>query len=122
MYILAVLLIISLSGCVEGKPITPTEVQVAAQLISKRLILPKVTPAQRDQLVLGLRSARASLASTSPIEVMEKLPAFLGPENKDISDFIVVMVQERVDLRLLTEMEGKAYVFAVLAGVEGGLQ
>ena len=114
-----------IGGCATQsgvKPITPSEVQVITQVVAKRLISPKVNPAQREHIVQGLAAARATLQATAPQEVMAQLGSFLGEENKDISDMIVVLLAERVDLTLVTEMEGKAYVFAVLAGVEGGLK
>ena len=119
------LIAILIGGCATQsgvKPITPSEVQVITQVVAKRLISPKVNPAQREHIVQGLAAARVTLQATAPQEVMAQLGSFLGEENKDISDMIVVLLAERVDLTLVTEMEGKAYVFAVLAGVEGGLK
>ena len=104
------------------KPLTPTEVQVITQVVSKRLILPKVNPSQREHILQGLTAAMVTLQTVAPQAVMSQLGSFLGEENKDISDLIVTLLAERVDLSLVTEMEGKAYVWAILAGVEGGLQ
>lgn len=125
MYILAFILLVSLSACVEGsttKPLTPTEVQVVTQVVAKRLIAPKLKDAASKLTVIhGLSAAKVALETTSPAELLKHLGDFLGPENKDISDLIIVLVNERVDLKQIPEIQGKAYIWAVLSGIEGGL-
>lgn len=126
MIIPIIVLAFILSACTgpQGtvKPITPTEVQLITQVISKRIILPKVKEGQKEQLIRGLNASMDALETMSPVLVLSELPELLGPENADIAELIQVLVKERVDLAVLPEIEGKAYVFAVLAGVEGGLK
>jgi hypothetical protein len=125
-YLLSAILLLSLSGCVENsttKPLTPTEVQVIAQVVAKRLIAPKLTDfGTRTAVIDGLESAQRALQSTSPRDLMDQIPEFLGPENKDISDLIKVLIAERVDLTQVPEIQGKAYIWAVLEGIQGGLE
>jgi hypothetical protein len=49
------------------------------------------------------------------------LGTYLGPENADLAALITVLVRERVDLTTLPELEGKAYVWAVLTGIIEGI-
>jgi hypothetical protein len=128
MYVPAALIVALLlfAGCATApvaKPLTPTELQVIAQVVSHRLLAPKLNDATaRLTVIHGLESAKTALETMQPMDLLKHLGDFLGPENKDISDLIVVLVKERVDLTLMPEIQGKAYVFAVLDGVQGGLE
>lgn len=114
-----------LAGCASTpavKPLTPTEVQVIAQVISHRLLAPKVTDdATRQTIAQAIESAKTALETTNAADLLTNLGTFLGPDNKDIADLIVVLVKERVDLTQIPEIQGKAYVWSVLEGVAQGL-
>lgn len=121
--ILATLLALSV-GCTNTttmKSLTPTEAQLMSVVISKRVLADSLTPAEKQQMISGLQAARAALETYSAAEVLLHLKEFVGPENADIADLIAALVRERVDVTQIPEIEGKAYVFAVLAGVERGL-
>lgn len=109
------------SGPAATKPLTPTEVQLLSVVIAKRVLADTLTPDDTQKVILGLNAARAALANLSALDVLMRLEEFLGPENADIAALVAALVQERVDVGRLPEMDGKAYVFAVLAGVERGL-
>jgi len=121
--ILAIALALSVgcTGTGPTKPLTPTEVQLISVVIAKRVIADSLTADQTKRVILGISAARVALANNSALDVLMRLEEFLGPENADIAALIVALVQVRVDVAQLPEMEGKAYVFGVLAGVERGL-
>jgi len=120
-----VLLVASMAGCAStgpSKPLTPTETQLLSQVITKRVLAPSLTPDKKQLAIEGLKAARLALEKQSADDVLKNLESYLGPENADLAALIVVMFKERVDLTQLPELQGKAYVFAFLAGVEGGLK
>jgi hypothetical protein len=123
--ILSLILALSLSGCVAGsatKPLTLIETQLIAQVVTKRLIAYKLSPAQKINVIQGVLAARAALDTTSPQLLLDNLGNYLGPENKDIADLMVVLIKERVDLSQLPEVQGKEYLKSMLAGIAGGLE
>ncbi len=125
MYLLILVLALSLGGCVEGsttKPLTPTETQLITQMVTRHLVVPKLTPANKAQVLSGLAAAKLALATSTPEQILANLTTYLGPENADIAALLVVMFKERVDLTTLPQVEGNAYVAAFLTGVEGGLK
>lgn len=126
MYILVLAFVLAVSGCVAGastKPLTPLEVQVIAQVVGKRVIAPKLeNPVARQEVLRGIAAAKVVLETLSAAELLTQLDTILGPEYADIAALIVVLTKERIDVAQLPEIEGKAYMFAILDGVEGGLQ
>jgi hypothetical protein len=126
MYILLLAFVLAVSGCVEGaatKPLTPTETQVITQVVAKRLIAPKLKDqASRLAVLRGIATAKTMLTTLSPAELLAQLPTILGPKYADIAALIVVLAKERIDVTQIPEIEGKAYLWAILTGVEGGLQ
>jgi len=121
--VLAMILALGI-GCTStgpAKPLTPTEVQLISVVIAKRIIADSLTADETKRVIIGISAARAALANNSALDILMRLEEFLGPDNADIAALIVALVQERVNVAQLPEMEGKAYVFAVLAGVERGL-
>lgn len=113
-----------LDGCLAGptKPLTPLETQLITQVMAKRLIATKLTPAQKEAALTSLATVKFALSSTPSADVLDKLPSYFGPENQDVAVLLAVLLKERVDFSQLTELQGKEYFLAVLAGLEGGLK
>ena len=117
-----ILLMVALSGCVESKPVTPTEVQMITHVFAKRVVAADLSATQTQQIARGLEAAMTALESTAPVDLVGMLPQFFAPEDADIAELIGTLIQERVDLRAAPELEGKAFIWAVLEGIRGGLK
>ena len=124
MYLVGLVLATVLSGCVSGptKPLTPLETQLVTQVMAKRLVATKLTPTQKEAALTSLATVKFALESTPSADVLGKLPSYFGPENQDVAMLLAVLLKERVDFSQLTELQGKEYFLAVLAGREGGLK
>lgn len=120
MIILMLLALLTLGGC-ASKPVTPTEVQMIVQLFSNRIVAEKLSVEQKARIISSIQAVKLALESTPPTDLVAVLRPFFSPKDQDIADLIGTLLQERVDLTVLPELEGKAYVWAVLDGIEGGL-
>ena len=114
-------LLILVSGCADTKPVTPTEVQMITQVFAKRVVAEKLSLEQKRRIVASIEAVTRALEVTPPVDLVGMLKQFFAPEDADIAELIGTLLQERVDLTALPEMDGKAYIWGVLEGIKGGL-